>query len=170
MSVVKCKNCGKEISKKASICPNCGVKMHPIRDIVKIVIIVLVVILVLGFGLYAFSGGLSEAIEKAKEEAPAKKFYGTWELVSKNDNAENYSYNSSYDIYDTIEITGINNFHSWYNKDKDFIVTCVGKDSSSESVACFRLDGDYLIQEDCGDFSVGEYIMKNTELKYKKVK
>ena len=162
MALIKCKNCGKEISKKASICPNCGIKVHPVKDIVKMVIVVLVVNFTLVFGLFVLSGGLAEVIQKAKEERPVKKFYGTWELVSYNDNAKEDN------LYDKIEIEkftgGMHKY--WYIEDKDNIQVFIGDDI----VACFSLDHEYLVQEDCEGFSAGYEIIEGRELKYQKVK
>lgn len=42
MEVIKCKECGNEISKKAVICPKCGVKVN--NKIIKIIFIFLLLI------------------------------------------------------------------------------------------------------------------------------
>ena len=64
MALIKCKECGKEISDMAKKCPNCGYKIHN-NKIISIIIIVSVVIL----AIIAVIGAayISSYIDKHKE-------------------------------------------------------------------------------------------------------
>lgn len=48
MAMIKCPECGKEISDKAKVCPNCGVKIKGKNNIILIIIIVVLFIVILG--------------------------------------------------------------------------------------------------------------------------
>ena len=87
--MVICKNCGKEISKKASICPHCGVKIHPIKEIIKIIIIVLCVLISVVFVISILNGSLFKIIDKNIEIQKLKKYEGTYELVGNIDDYKN---------------------------------------------------------------------------------
>ena len=50
MDTIKCKECGKEINKKAEICPNCGCRVK--SNTLKIVIICISVIVVICIGYF----------------------------------------------------------------------------------------------------------------------
>ena len=59
MSKIKCKECGKEISSNANICPNCGIilKKSPTSNndtIIKIITIIIGVIIAIIFAIMAW--------------------------------------------------------------------------------------------------------------------
>lgn len=64
MALIKCKECGKEISDKASKCPNCGCKIHNNKIIPIIIIVSVVVLAIIGVIGAAY---ISSYIDKHKE-------------------------------------------------------------------------------------------------------
>lgn len=57
MDLVKCKNCGKEVSAKTNICPNCGANPRqnlPIKKRIGIWLIYINVVLMFGLIVYNF--------------------------------------------------------------------------------------------------------------------
>ena len=84
METIKCKECGKELSSKAEICPNCGVRIKKKSFISKAfrffeIIGVLIVIGIICVVVYSLIRDLSR---KHRENS----YVGTWELVSKQSN------------------------------------------------------------------------------------
>ena len=84
METIKCKECGKELSSKAEICPNCGVRLKNKGFIWKAfrffeIIGVLIVIGIVAVFIYTV---IRDLYRKARENS----YVGTWKLVSKNDN------------------------------------------------------------------------------------
>lgn len=84
METIKCKECGKELSSKAEICPNCGVRIKKKSFISKAfrffeIIGVLIVIGIICVVVYSLIRDLSR---KNRENS----YVGTWELVSKQGN------------------------------------------------------------------------------------
>lgn len=78
MEIIKCKECGKELSSKAEICPNCGVRIKKKSLISKAfkffeIIGVLIVIGIIIFFAYEFIRNL---MLKSEE----KEYVGTWKL------------------------------------------------------------------------------------------
>lgn len=78
MALIKCSECGKEISDKANTCPNCGIKIHNNKNIMKIVI----VIVVLCLGIFIFSGRLTRFLTNSKNDKIIKKIEGTYVLTN----------------------------------------------------------------------------------------
>lgn len=84
METIKCKECGKELSSKAEICPNCGVRIKKKSFISKAfrffeIIGVLIVIGIICVVVYSL-------IRELSRENRENSYVGTWELVSKQDN------------------------------------------------------------------------------------
>lgn len=84
METIKCKECGKELSSKAEICPNCGVRIKKKSFISKVfrffeIIGVLIVIGIICVVVYSLIRDLSR---KNRENS----YVGIWELVSKQGN------------------------------------------------------------------------------------
>ena len=81
MKKINCNECGKELSSKAEVCPNCGVRVKKKSFISRAfrffeIIGVLMVIVILICMLY---GG----IKLLNEKRTIKKYTGTWELQTK---------------------------------------------------------------------------------------
>lgn len=79
METIMCKECNKELSKKAIICPNCGVKINPSK-LEKIFLILLII------------GGISIGIllisllgVYIKDNVLYNRYSGIWELQTNND-------------------------------------------------------------------------------------
>lgn len=84
MELIKCKECGKTLSSKAEICPNCGVRVKKRGIVSKIfrffeVISVLTVIGVIAFFAYVM-------IQNAIDESRRKSYIGEWKLQSDIEN------------------------------------------------------------------------------------
>lgn len=80
MKTIKCKECGKELSKKAKICPNCGCGVNQGKRfliIFSIILIVCVSILAIAF--------LPGIIRRNAEQVLKEKYSGTWVLQTTND-------------------------------------------------------------------------------------
>ena len=195
MALIKCKNCDKEISKKASICPYCGVKTHPIRDIVKIVIIVLIVLIILVLVGFILNGGLSSTIKENLEESKYKKYIGNFELVGNIENYENDFSGSVYlsdgskmnktykieDIKKTLNLereetdfykyTELFDYEFVYNTKQEYAILNVGSIGNDSVCACFKVDKNNLKQTNCiAEFTNGLSYIENIGLEYKKVK
>ena len=91
METIKCKECGKELSSKAEICPSCGVRVKPKKLIIRIYN-VLNVLTVIGATLFAIVFVLLYAKELGTK-AKRTKYLGTWTLSSSSDVI---SYNESF--------------------------------------------------------------------------
>ena len=86
MALIKCKECGKEISDSVKSCPHCGYVYKKTKEmttmkVVKIIIIVALVGIALLFG---FTYLFFDYIPKIKVDNEMKKYYGEWELVDEN--------------------------------------------------------------------------------------
>lgn len=121
--MVVCKNCRKEIDKKASICPHCGVKIHPIKDTFKIVIIVIGVIIGLCLLVAIFINAFVFSGER-KQEKENNKLIGTWKLQTNNE----YEFEDVKLVFDkTMNIKSVDN--------------CTGEDTNCISHGYFPVDG-----------------------------
>ena len=58
MALIKCKECGKEISDTAKKCPNCGVTLKSNTRI--IIVVVTILFLIVGIGLYCYNKNKKE--------------------------------------------------------------------------------------------------------------
>lgn len=84
MELIKCKECGKTLSNKAEICPNCGVRVKKKGIVSKTfrffeVISVLIVIGLIVFFAYVM-------IQNAIDESRRKSYIGEWKLQSDIEN------------------------------------------------------------------------------------
>ena len=106
MALIKCKECGKEISDTVDACPHCGYKYKKTNEmttkkVVKIIIIVAVIGLILFFGLTFL---IFDFIPQFKVNNEMKKYYGEWELVDNDyDNAVKVG-NAEYELKKNIVI------------------------------------------------------------------
>ncbi|MGN1370675.1 MAG: zinc ribbon domain-containing protein [Candidatus Coprovivens sp.] len=153
MALIKCRECGKEISDKATTCPNCGIKIHPIKNIIKIVVILFIVIIVLCLGIFIFSGGLTNI----KNYSMSKKIEGLWVLQN---NIEGVKQNIKID--NVMICAGDGNC---LHKNNQYMV---GKNdifdnyTGSEYYVCLELkDKNTLIQTNCKDDGVSNYSSYN---------
>ena len=80
METMKCKECGKELSTKAEICPNCGVRVKKkstfsiifrVLEIITVIVVLIILIVV-----------VVAVIKDASRKARIKSFYGKWERIS----------------------------------------------------------------------------------------
>lgn len=60
MALIKCPECGKEVSENASKCPNCGCKLKNNRRTAIIIILVLVLTCVGSYGLYKYEQNINQ--------------------------------------------------------------------------------------------------------------
>ena len=104
MAMIKCKECGKELSDKAKTCPHCGVELNKKKRIIKTSVIVVGIVLVtLGIvKVFLINGGIGNTIKKYETKQEQKKeeqeqnkikqnLLGKWKLV-KNESRSYYSY------------------------------------------------------------------------------
>lgn len=83
MALIKCKECGKEISDSVKSCPHCGYvykeeKKMTTGKVIKIVIIMAIIGIALFFGItYLFF----DYIPKVKQNKKNENYYGKYELV-----------------------------------------------------------------------------------------
>lgn len=86
MALVKCKECGKEISDSAKSCPECGFiyKKEKTMTSKKVVGIVLAVLVTCGALFFGVTYLIFDFIPQMKVNNELKKYYGTWELVEDN--------------------------------------------------------------------------------------
>ena len=54
MALIKCKECGKEISDQAKVCPNCGRTRAPKGDKILYFVGTLIIALIVGIGMLYF--------------------------------------------------------------------------------------------------------------------
>lgn len=115
MSLIKCKECGKEISDKASSCPECGYVYKKQKTNVGKIVLISFITLVVSVGL--FYGGMClflEIIPQSQTNNAIKSFYGEYELISYDfENLPNDFYGKDiFDDYDIIKTIKIDNSNS----------------------------------------------------------
>ena len=187
MALIKCHECGKEISDKAKCCPNCGYgnKKISIKAIIFIIITITIFIIV-WFGI------------KFVKSLSSNKYIGTYELVSsiedyKQDfkgtlyHSNGTELSENYDIGNiktTLKLENIKDDKFSYLEsnllDEDFIYNTEHKyivlkiafynryNDNYDTYACFNLNNNYLTQINCKETNDLPYI-ENIGLKYKKV-
>ncbi len=80
MKTIKCKECGKILSKKAKICPNCGCGINWGKKFLKIFLVILIIfVIILGLSF------VPNLIKDYKFQKLSKKYSGTWDLKIDND-------------------------------------------------------------------------------------
>lgn len=104
MSLIECKECGKEISDKARKCPNCGMIIQHSKNkkiIIIISIILLIVLIVIGY-LHFEKQELKKMLLKDWERVEEGSYgsYYTLELDFSETTIE-YNFNSTYSWLDT---------------------------------------------------------------------
>ena len=82
MEKVKCKECGKEISKKAEICPNCGCRVK--SNLLKLIIVDILVIVIIVCGYFAFIKA-KDALKNNQQKSIKNQYVGTWVIETQKD-------------------------------------------------------------------------------------
>jgi len=100
-NLIKCKDCGKDVSKNANSCPNCGAKV-PKPNILMAVIIGL-------FGLFLICGIVSNATKSISSSSTTSSAQSVLETIAAN-NSSNLEllpgYNATRGEYGNVEIVG----------------------------------------------------------------
>lgn len=78
MALIKCKECGKEISTKAEMCPNCGIRVKKKRFIINVFRFFEVIGVLIVIGLVVFFA--YEMIKRTLNESRRKSYIGEWKL------------------------------------------------------------------------------------------
>jgi len=103
MSLIECKECGKEISNKAKKCPNCGITInHLINKKIVIIISFIILILIISVG-YFYS-------ERQKFK---KLLLKDWQRVEKGSSGSYYTLELDFD--ETTINYNFNSVYSWLN-------------------------------------------------------
>ncbi len=68
MALIKCEECGKEISQKAELCPKCGRRVKKLINKSKIIAILMLVILIIGISI-----GIATIVKNNSEISKYKK-------------------------------------------------------------------------------------------------
>lgn len=192
MELIKCKSCGKELNKKATICPNCGVKIHPIKDIIKIFVIVFIVIIILCLGIFIFTGDLTRLITDIKNDNTIKKIEGTYELTNNtfeklgneiSDIQGNYTINNEIEIKkdNTSFVEGIGLCLEEYkliklSQNKLLLITGFhmlapyeDKHTDLDRIVCFNVEDNKLKQTNCpNNDDYAHFYIPNINLEYTK--
>lgn len=144
MALIKCPNCGKEVSEKAVACPNCGVlisnkkgnnKKGNKNDKTIIIVSVAVAIVVLIVGIlcsvvlvstdtYLSRGEYQKAYDKARDKETKEKVL-----------LENIIAKYSYEISDTLkDPDSFKLKHVYYNGKNEIVFEIIGKNSFGSNV------------------------------------
>lgn len=84
MAMIKCKECGKEISNKANSCPHCGFVYKKTHSTIKTIVICLCTIIILALLILLISC-LPEYISKQKGIKAIDNIVGEYKLISNNE-------------------------------------------------------------------------------------
>lgn len=84
MTLIKCKECGKEISNNANSCPHCGFIYKKDHSTIKIIVICLCTIIILALLIF-FIGWLPDYISKQKGIKAIDNIIGEYKLISNNE-------------------------------------------------------------------------------------
>ena len=184
---MNCKECGKEINKKAEICPHCGCRVK--SNNLKIIIICVIVFVLLFFMVY-FSGYIKLFFKEQKDNSLLSKYYGEYKLVNGNIN-DLKSYDPIETQFNTININKENikiknslelaqNYFFVFNYNgKDIIyggvhmfAKYVDGHSDLDRQLCFKFEDNYLEQIECPDINISGIAFfknENINLKYQKI-
>lgn len=181
MEIIKCKECGKDLSSKAEICPNCGVRVKKKGMISKAFRFFEVIGVLIVIGLVIFFGYLM--IRNILNENRRKSYIGEWKLQS---DIENVIYKNSNDVELKIKIDGtlklddeniyygigirscgVNPFDKVSKKrcdvvllntnDKVSAINFVATEGEESYLLCFEKNGDTLKQRSCKGANSDEY-------------
>lgn len=79
---IKCKECGKEINKKAEICPECGCRVK--SNLLKLIIVDVLVIVAIILGYFSFNT-IKSSLRKINQDNIKNQYVGTWKLQEHKD-------------------------------------------------------------------------------------
>lgn len=200
MALIKCSECGKEISDKAKMCVNCGAKTKNNNRIILSLIIGVAILLVAVLVYFLMFNNNENKMSKESE----KNFVGTWELQNTD---KLYNYNENDNLYTIVldqKLTFDSNSVSAYlptscesgitkrcdksipsiyltNKDNEIAINFVRTDGEAV-LLCFTLQEENILkQRTCKGVSDDEGYMdaylnntgglgQDLEISYKKVK
>lgn len=180
MALIKCKECGKEISSKASVCPNCGVKVHPLKHILVISITIVIFIASVFF---------IRKVYKTIQNKEINTLIGTYVLTNNTFNKLNDKniFLDKYNIKKTIIINkdniiktnGIelcqNEFKLVKMENNYYLITGFHMLAPYEDghtdldyIVCFNNENDKLKQIDCPNNNYPAHSLPNIGLEYSK--
>ena len=157
MALIKCKECGKEISDSAKRCPHCGFVYKKEKakkeksKAFKIIVPIISVISVFIVGIVSFIL-FTESIEHKQEEKLLDKIVGTWEYrkTSKTNGG------ISYDIITFSENKTFKKTDVYANEDND-IFLYMEEDTDFHEHFQYNNDYDELYERDDTDGSLKQY-------------
>lgn len=196
MDLIKCKECGKELSSKAEICPNCGVKIkkkgfkgfvYKSFKFFEIIGVLIVIVLIAYFG-YSF-------IKKIIRTNIENSYCGVWELQTNIESIPyEYKYNDNPPLYDNVEIIIPKEFeldedYVWFGNSggtmDNHYTLGIGNDNyvsikfnvndeyGRQVLMCFKRNNDTLTQVSCKDTKENEWYggyNESVNIVYKKIK
>ena len=187
MNLVKCKECEKEINKRAEICPYCGCRVK--SNVLKTIIICLMSIYIPILICYVVFS-IPNIIKSNKEDSLLLNYYGEYEFVSGNIYDINQLIVPIKKQYNNIKISKENikltdslhlaqNKYYLYKDNNEYILyggvhmfaEYNDGHSDLDLQLCFKLNDTYLIQIDC-PFDYNEFPhfrTNNVKLEYKKI-
>ena len=171
MALIKCKECGKEISDKAKVCVNCGIKIHNTKNIMKIVI----VIVVLCLGIFIFSGRLTRFLTNSKNDKIIKKIEGTYVLTNNTFELLNNEIKIEKDnTYFVNEIEACQNEYKLIKSSQNKLLLITGfhmlapykdKHTDLDVIVCFNVENNKLKQTNCPNDGI-PISLQNINLEY----
>lgn len=69
MALIKCKECGKEISDQATSCPNCGAKLQTEEQKLIVIVVAIIIIIV---SIYFMFKGTSKLLNSDSDDSRLK--------------------------------------------------------------------------------------------------
>lgn len=173
MAIIKCKECGKEISDNASQCPHCGyiykktINKKEKSTAFKIIIPIIVAIAVFIIGIVLFIA-INKGIEKINEKKILNQIVGTWQYT----NISKVNGSISYDIITFTEnknfkyASGIINTNFKYGFEGTITIYDDGNiwlyNDKGEFLMHFQYDSEYgeLYERNDNDGSLKQYSKK----------
>ena len=182
MALIKCRECGKEISDKASVCPNCGVKVHPLSlKYILVIPIIIVIFIAIAFFI--------EKVYKTIQNKEINSLLGTYVLTNNTFNKLNDKnilldkYNVKKEIIinkdNIIKTNDIelcqNEFKLVKKENNYYLITgfhmlAPYEDSHTDLdyIVCFNNENDKLKQIDCPNNTYYNHSLPNIGLEYSK--
>lgn len=107
MAMIKCPECGQDVSDKAKTCPNCGVKISKGIKIIPILIIAIIILVFVIIGVIFFGGKPNLTGDKPKEEKIVEKTQSKEENgdLAKQESKENEEQGFDEDKIEAVSIT-----------------------------------------------------------------
>lgn len=177
MALIKCKECGKEISDNAKQCPHCGVELKKDTTTLKIIVISIITMILTIFIIWLFFiASPKDIVNNIKEQNKVKDllndYYGTYTLTNDNfhelDGRHFISIKENNIAKHEISITKENivNKGGAFEVEKDFSLFVEDDDnyyiliklktlipnidkSSGEKIVCMKSENNKLVQKTC---------------------